>query len=81
MHERLDWEFQTRDQSPVPVKFFSWYFSRFRYFEIFQLYCFTGKKLFVGQQVTWQCGMCCNLVTEKVSFVDDWPSSKAINPL
>ncbi len=43
MHQRHYWELQTRVQSPVPAKFFSWDFSRFKYFERFQLDCFNGK--------------------------------------
>ncbi len=46
MHQSHDWELQTWVQSPVPAKFFSWDFSRFKYFERFQLDCFNGKKLF-----------------------------------
>ena len=81
MHQSHDWELQTRVQSPVPAKFFSWDFSRFKYFERLQLDCFNGKKWFEGQQITWHCGMCCNPATGKVSFVDVWLSSKAINAL
>jgi hypothetical protein len=44
MHQSHDWELQTRVQSPVPAKFFSWDFSRFKYFERLQLDCFNGKK-------------------------------------
>ena len=48
MHQRHDWELQTRVQSPIPAKFFSWDFSRFKYLGRFQLDCFNGKKWFDG---------------------------------
>ena len=48
MHQRHDWELQTWVQSPVPAKFFSWDFSRFKYLGRFQLDCFNGKKWFDG---------------------------------
>jgi len=74
MHQTHDWE-QTWVQSPVPT------FSRLKYFERFQLVCFNGKKGFEEQQITWHCSMCCNPTTGKVSFVEGWLSSKAVNPL
>jgi hypothetical protein len=80
MHQSHDWEL-TWVPSLVPAKFFSWDFSRFKCFERLQLDCFNGKKQFEGQQITWHCGMCCNPATGKVSFVDEWLSSKAINAL
>jgi hypothetical protein len=80
MHQSHDWE-QTRVQSPVPAKIFNWDFSRFKYFERFPIDCCNGKKWFEGQQITWHCGKCYNPATGKVSFVNVWLSSKAINAL
>ncbi len=48
MHQRHDWELQSRVPSLVPAKFFSWDFSRFKYLDRFQLDCFNGKKWFDG---------------------------------
>ncbi len=44
MHQRHDWELQTRVQSLVPEKIFSWDFWIFKYLDRFQLDCFNGKK-------------------------------------